>query len=74
MKHLLKLWHQWRLRRAQEKYAVWKAKHAEYQRQLDSRDYAFSTNPYNRHLAIRAAGREALYLERVEQLMRVNHE
>lgn len=48
---------------------MWKARKEETIRQLES-SHSFSSNPYNRNQAIRAAGQEAKYLDRVEQLMR----
>lgn len=71
MKWIRKWWRARQLRVAQEKYAMWKAKHLEYERQL-VQDMAFGHNPYNRNRAIHAAGEEAKYMERVEVLMRQN--
>ena len=69
MNKFLQLWQRWRLRRAQEKHAMWKGRHEEWQRQLQADPY-FANNPYNRHKTIQAAGKAALYNERIEQLMR----
>lgn len=66
---LLQLYRHWRLRRAKESYALWKARKEEWQRQL-AQDPSFARNPYNRHRTIHAAGKEAQYLERVEELHR----
>lgn len=66
---VLRAYQDWRLRRARENYAKWKARHEEWQRQLDH-DSLFAGNAYNRHQTIRAAGQAAKYLERVEHLMR----
>lgn len=67
-------WKKWRLRRAKENYAKWKARHeaANSQMQLAIRngDMGYVFNPYNRSKIVTAAGEEAKYLERVEELMR----
>lgn len=66
---ILKWWRARQLRRAQENYALWKARAEEGRRQLQT-DLSYAANPYNRHSVIRAAGQEAKYLERVEYFVR----
>lgn len=67
LQKLLCLWKRWRLRKAQEKYAMWKARHEEEMRQLRDGGWSYQGNPYNRHAAIRDAGKAAKYMERVER-------
>lgn len=67
---MLKWWRKWRLRRALRQHARWKAEREAKERMLDTGDYSYRTNPYNRNTLVRVAGKEAYYCELVEQLMR----
>ena len=53
--------HKWRLRRAREKYAAWKAR-----REAMDRQYPITASEDYQE----AVGKEAKYLERVEDFMR----
>lgn len=56
----------WRLRRAQEQHAKWKARYEELQRSA----ITLGANVMTRHDRIHAAGKLAMLEERVETLMR----
>jgi hypothetical protein len=70
IKQLITGYKRWRLRRAMENHALWKARYAELERQLKEGDASYRCNSYNRNQAIRASGLEAKYAERVEILIR----
>lgn len=66
----MKLFYQWRLRRAREKHVYWKARY-EIISQLGIHDFKFYSD-WQQHVSTRAeyAGEMARYEERVESLLR----
>lgn len=68
MKFLIKLWKKRQLRKAQERYAYWKARQEAYAITFNCSP-SFRTNSYNHNKYIEARVTEAKYLERVEILM-----
>jgi hypothetical protein len=68
--NVLRVYKKWRLRRAQERHAYWKAKReALAARPRSEFDLIFGISAASREMA-EAAGKEAAYLERVETFMR----
>ena len=69
IKTLCKLYADWRLRRAQLKYAEWKGRREALELRMRE-DSVYRTIPHNIDKSIKMAGKEARYLEEVEQRMR----
>lgn len=66
---LLRLYHAWRLRRAAEKYAQWKAMREAFDQQMRE-CFPFGLEMRNRKRFVKYSGYEAKYAERVENLLR----
>lgn len=69
MKGIINYFRRRGLRKAQERYAYWRGRREILEAHIRS-DWYFGHNSHNRDRAIHAAGKEAMFMERVEILMR----